>query len=493
MINQATTSENALARLVKSRANLMKGNIGMASMLLRLDFKRMDQAQCPTMATDSVRIYYCDEFVHETPIKELQGVLIHEACHVFMEHSFRRGIRDSNIWNMACDYAINAWLYYDLHIPLPKDGLFDRKYRGMTAEAIYRQLVGDEEALQKARDQVRNSLGLPSDESQEGSGSGSGDELDKDPDGTGGGNGEESDEDAEKNDTGEYSSGSSGTEEADQSSSPQGSPSRDEPVAVGEVWDAQDANGNALGESETKELKDAVRRTATLGATLAKAVARGGSFDDAIRKQISANEDADVDWVDLLRDFLKSTYPDDNSWSRLNPRHAWRGINLPSKVRSNKGGELLIAIDTSGSLSMTELKLFASEIEALCLDTGIDVIKVTYCDDTCHPLGDGEWWDVFNISEGEEVNLRFLGGGGTNFTPPFLLYDDYPEEVEDAVAFIYFTDGYGRVENYVNEGDVSDRNIEPNIPVLWALTNHSDYYNDKLPFGEKIYLTFNDY
>jgi predicted metal-dependent peptidase len=250
---------------------------------------------------------------------------------------------------------------------------------------------------------------------------------------------------------------------------------------------------NPLGESETKELKDAVRRTATLGATLAKAVARGGSFGDAIRKQISANEDADVDWVDLLRDFLKSTYPDDNSWSRLNPRHAWRGINLPSKVRSNKGGELLIAIDTSGSLSRTELKLFASEIEALCLDTGIDVIKVTYCDDTCHPLADGEWWDVFNVSEGEEVNLRFLGGGGTNFTPPFLLYDDYPEEVEDAVAFIYFTDGYGEVEKYVNEGDVSDRNIEPNIPVLWALTHRDDYYNDKLPFGEKIYLTFNNY
>ena len=481
MINEATTSESALARLVKSRANLMKGNIGMASMLLRLDFKRMDQAQCPTMATDSVRIYYCDEFVHETPIKELQGVLIHEACHVFMEHSFRRGNRDSNIFNVACDYAINAWLYYDLHIPLPKNGLFDRKYRGMTAEAIYRQLVGDEEALQKARDQVRNSLGLPSEEDPE---NGSG---------TGGDNGEESDEDAEKNDTGEYSSDPDGTEEADQSSSPQGAPSRDEPVAVGEVWDAQDANGRPLGESETKELKDAVRRTATLGATLAKAVARGGSFGDALRKQISANEDADVDWVDLLRDFLKSTYPDDNSWSRLNPRHAWRGINLPSKVRSNKGGKLIVAIDTSGSLSETELKLFASEIESLCLDTGIDVLMVCYCDDTCHEVADGEWWDVFNISEGEEVNLRFLGGGGTNFTPPFLLYYDYPEEVEDAVAFIYFTDGYGMVENYVNGVDVSDRNIDPNIPVMWALTNHSDYYNDKLPFGEKIYLTFNDY
>ena len=247
----------------------------------------MDQAQCPTMATDSVRIYYCDEFVHETPIKELQGVLIHEACHVFMEHSFRRGIRDSNIWNIACDLAINAWLYYDLHIPLPKGGLFDRQYRGMTAEAIYRQLVGDEEALQKARDQVRNSLGLHRIRQS----------SDQDPEngsGTGGGNGEESDEDAEKSDTGEYSSDPSGTEEADQSSSPQGSPDRDQPVAVGEVWDAQDANCNPLGESETKELKDAVRRTATLGATLAKAVARGGSFGDAIRKQISANEDADV-------------------------------------------------------------------------------------------------------------------------------------------------------------------------------------------------------
>jgi hypothetical protein len=49
------------------------------------------------------------------------------------------------------------------------------------------------------------------------------------------------------------------------------------------------------------------------------------------------------------------------------------------------------------------------------------------------------------------------------------------------------------VENRVNGVDVSDRNIEPNIPVMWALTHRSDYYNDKLPFGEKIYLTFNNY
>lgn len=48
--------------------------------------------------------------------------------------------RDLDLWNMACDYAINLLLVNN-GIKLPKDALFDQRYKNMSADAIYDQLV----------------------------------------------------------------------------------------------------------------------------------------------------------------------------------------------------------------------------------------------------------------------------------------------------------------------------------------------------------------
>ena len=42
--------------IVKARAKLMKGHVGMASMLLHLDLKEVDASECSTMATDGKNI-----------------------------------------------------------------------------------------------------------------------------------------------------------------------------------------------------------------------------------------------------------------------------------------------------------------------------------------------------------------------------------------------------------------------------------------------------
>ena len=146
MTNLATVKEPKLAHdyIVKARAKLMKGNVGMASMLLHLKLVEVDQSRCDTMATDGKVIYYYPEFVLGLSEPELQGVLVHEALHVVYEHPLRRGKRHPKIWNIACDYVINAYLYWDLKLELPLGGLLSYKYKGMTAEKVYSILVKDE-------------------------------------------------------------------------------------------------------------------------------------------------------------------------------------------------------------------------------------------------------------------------------------------------------------------------------------------------------------
>ena len=53
---------NSEERMIKARAKLMKGNVGMATMLLKLTLIE-DNERCKTMATDGVNIYWNDEFV----------------------------------------------------------------------------------------------------------------------------------------------------------------------------------------------------------------------------------------------------------------------------------------------------------------------------------------------------------------------------------------------------------------------------------------------
>ncbi|WP_312929039.1 DUF2201 family putative metallopeptidase, partial [Pseudescherichia sp.] len=73
--------------------------------------------------------------------KEMRVTLLaHEAWHVGLMHPLRRGNRDPEKWNAACDFAINIMLkdlgyHFDANL-----GLLDEQYRGMSAETIYDKL-----------------------------------------------------------------------------------------------------------------------------------------------------------------------------------------------------------------------------------------------------------------------------------------------------------------------------------------------------------------
>ena len=408
-------------KLIKARAKLMKGNVGMASMLLNLDL--VEDSSFDTLATDGQKIYWNKDFVKSISEKELQAVLVHEASHVIWEHPLRKGNRDHVVWNYATDYVINGYLFFDLGMKLPKGGLIDYQYKGWSAEKVYKHLLDDQEALQDAVDQVTESFDL--------------DDID---------------------------SGSTDT--------------NDLPLPVGEIIAPTDEEGNQLGESELAELGTEIRNAVSKADKLEKAI--GSESGSAIGRRMDELKEINFNWHELLNDFLLSTVADDSTWARPNKRHSWRGIYLPSKVKSSQGGELAIAIDTSCSIDQDELNIFTTEIISMAESCGLEKIRVCYCDTVVRKNLNDEWWDVYELDQGDEIKLEARGGGGTKFEPPFNLFNDYSEDVQDVKAFVYFTDGYGMV----------DADVEPDVPVIWCVTDVSQY-SENLPFGEVVYVDRN--
>ena len=466
---------DAMKKVIKARASLMQENLGIASMLIELDLVEVSTEKCPTMATDGKRIFF-SEWVLTIPIGELKTVLFHEGCHVIWEHPIRRQERDPYWFNICCDIVINNWIKYDLRMPLPSDGVWDWKHRNKTPEDVYRTIMSDQDEKQSLLDELLDLTGGANDSDESDANDGSGGEGDGSDDG--------------KSDTSKIFSDASGA------------PTRDErPVLSGEVWDLQDDDGKKANKDEAKEFAKVVRSTASLNAKLEKAIGNS-SMGDAMVGAINANLESEVDWVELLRNFLVSTVADDPTWSRLNKRHQWRGINLPSKQKSAHGGEVAYMVDTSGSVSQRELDQFATEGEAIALDCGIDRIRVCYIDtdyhDTRNPddntfvrkhcrsddlTGEEEWWQITEVAQGEELKLYRIGGGGTNFDPPFNLFNDHTDDAQDCVAIIYFTDGFGRVS----------AEVEPDVPVLWAVYDERGMRSFNPPFGEKVRITFDNY
>jgi predicted metal-dependent peptidase len=74
-------------------------------------------------------------------LAEMRFVMAHEMLHVGLLHHKREEKRDHFVWNIACDFVINAWLK-DLGVgEMPKGGLYDPAYFGMSAEQVYDRLM----------------------------------------------------------------------------------------------------------------------------------------------------------------------------------------------------------------------------------------------------------------------------------------------------------------------------------------------------------------
>ena len=108
-----------------------------ASLILPMDIT--ESTLTNTAATDGKDIIYNAAFIETLNIREVAGLLVHELLHIANFHHTRRGSRDPEKWNIACDYAINP-IILEADMILPEGGLFREEFKSMTAEKIYDKL-----------------------------------------------------------------------------------------------------------------------------------------------------------------------------------------------------------------------------------------------------------------------------------------------------------------------------------------------------------------
>jgi len=168
----------AREKLVTSRIGLLLKAPFYGNLATRLQLVNADE-WCGTAATDGRRFYYNSEFINRLPLKQCEFLFGHEVLHTVYDHMGRRGDRDPKIWNIADDFCVNADLI-DQRVgeKITVVGmLYDAKYRGMSAEEVYEDLMQNAKKINI--DQLASML---LDEHMDGEGDGSGD-GDKEGDG----------------------------------------------------------------------------------------------------------------------------------------------------------------------------------------------------------------------------------------------------------------------------------------------------------------------
>ena len=143
-----------------------------------------------------------------------------------------------------------------------------------------------------------------------------------------------------------------------------------------------------------------------------------------------------VDWREVLRDFVQTTCQgsDYSTWRRPNRRYIGAGVYMPSGI-SEQIGEIVVAIDTSGSIRPRDLAAFLAEIKSVADTVHPEAIRILYWDTSVRGDERYEGAEADNIVQ----STKPKGGGGTDVR---CVPDYIAEKQIKAQAVIVLTDGY---------------------------------------------------
>ncbi len=99
----------------------------------------------PTAATNGTSIKFNPDYFKGLTVEERVFLLLHESMHVAYLHMERVMERDRAKWNVAADHVINLQLI-DRGFKMPKMGLANPDYRGLSTEEVYKLLPEQKES-----------------------------------------------------------------------------------------------------------------------------------------------------------------------------------------------------------------------------------------------------------------------------------------------------------------------------------------------------------
>jgi len=439
-------------KLTAARTKLILDKPFLGALVLRLPMVAANKDWCPTTATDARKFYFNAEYIDSLTMSQTQFMLAHEALHCALSHFARRQHRVKHRWDLACDYAINPLLIEDGLTPPPNYQVMP-DYKGMTAEEIY-PLLQDNEDNETLDQHVY-------DKESEGGGGGAGgpppeQQQEQKPQ-------EKRPEPEERQPDDEPQQGEGDRQEHDpQQDGGQGDgeqPRQSQPQPAEGDDDGADTPPPPLTPDERDTL-DVQWQQRLAGA--AQQAMQAGKLGGTLARMIDHLLQPQLPWRMLLARYMTAVARDDFSYMRPSRREGEGQAILPS-LRSSQV-ELVVAVDTSGSIKANEINEFIAEINAIKGQMRARVTLIP-CDSVI-PEG-APWvyepWEEFSFPD------TVKGGGGTDFRPVFDWLDQQGQRPE---LLVYFTDAEG-----------SFPSSEPNFDVLWLVKG-----KHKVPWGQRVQL-----
>lgn len=454
------------------------------SVVASVDYK--ENKDIPTAGTDGETIYYNPKYLESLSVEEQTFIFAHEVCHIAFNHILRSEGKDPELWNIATDGVINQFLKRD-GLKMALGGVDMAEAINYDAEQLYEKLLQEKQQRQQQKGQgnSQSEQGNQQQNQQQSSGSSQGENVQQQSQSQQQ-TGDSQNQEYQKQDSGAGQSGDEQQQSQQQNSSNSGN-SQEQDKQSQEQSERGDSGKNlqeedkskqdvghdthsmwekavkkhkeqqeksdkkeslldkllgkdtkekekselekkqeeleSMGEKDAfkKNLEDKKKQLEELKEAISKQASQAGTSTNRDVRPVNDIGTAKpiVDWRYVLREAIKY----DVDWSYKNATLE-DGV-VTANLEEQPMPETEIVLDTSGSINEVLLKNFLRECKNILQHTKLKV----GCFDT-------EFYGFHEIRTEEDIeNMRFEGGGGTDFD---VAVGAFSRRVENKIIF---TDG----------------------------------------------------
>ena len=467
---EEAAKKKAAQLLEHDRIRLLMLHPFLGALIMRLNLIATWDSRCSTAGTDGTNIFVHAGYYTELDLDNRIGVLAHCVWHIALCHFLRRGGRNKERFDLACDCEVD-FLLKEEKINSPFALTSDPDWQGLNAESIYEYIPvpvllnlsekGGGKHIPRSyfpiaspgsgdSDSDADSANHDSDENADAnerssSGKQKSDNCDCNDDGGDSGN-------RDRNDDGGDSGNRDRNADCDTNNNGKSGWKNQRDLHWEPKQEAQFADGNTDPVTDpnfqieflsnlAEHCREMVLGTAVWVERLQ------GKLPAHLQRLVEVYRTSQLNWREQLLQFVTSCFGGGRRWLPPNRRYISQGLYLQS-YRDQKL-KAVIALDSSGSTTRY-LSDFLAELNAIMTSFGNYELTVIQCDAEIHSV---EKFTPDNPLEPGKMQLQ--GGGGTDFRPVFEYIDT---ELPDIEILLFLTDGYGVIPER-----------QPPYPVIWCL------------------------
>ena len=221
---------------------------------------------------------------------------------------------------------------------------------------------------------------------------------------------------------------------------------------------SNDVIPNEGTKEQQRHIAEQIKDVVVKAAIKARMSDAAGSIPNEVQRVVDDLATPKADWATELQAYMFERTDEDYTWKRRNRRY--RDIYLPS-LYSEQMGEIEIYIDSSISVSDDLFKMQFQQVRWIKQNMNPKKMNIN--------IFNTEISERKEFMEHEELNMQFIGSGGTDIAP--VMTDIIKRKPQISIIF---TDGY-----FYNNYDI------PTTDILWGIYNNKKF---KAPCGKMVVL-----